>query len=388
MKRERGLTEAQLCQKILEIPPKKSPKLFGLTRQTDDQIERPIGNPSKVLSKENCKQVLDFFNKLVIPFAVLLNRDSEQITNTLDFDVHRIFTQVYEKSEKIVRSGDHLVKRLPKSTGIMAKKAFRSIVWPWIRDSYFVSRGLLKPYGYPGDYVIVEAMYDGNPRSMGMGYIYDSIFLKTQLCQGLRNRKDQMKQVLNNYFTLNKKDEVKILNVGCGGSRELREIILPNDGAGVELSLIDFDKRALDFSMKELEPKVPKANIIPLNTDVRQLINKKGLKDGETGKYDLIYSIGLFDYLPDNILTRLIENMVALLEDGGLFIFAHKDCSVYDPRISDWFCDWNYYCRTQKAFEQIMKKLGISRQNVNFSREKDGYIFFAKISKTSAKNKP
>ncbi len=378
------LSESELRQKIIAAFQKEG---------IDFSMSHPIpskakGSSSKRISSDVCDQVLSFFKKDLWSFAKSLEKFSNELTKTLDFDVHEIYTKIASSSEEIAQEADKVVEKLPKNTEKMIKEMFRYVLWPWIKNSYFVNRGLLKPHGFPGDYIIVEAMYDGNAKSLGLGYIYDTIFLNTQLCQGLRNRKDQMKQILSNYLNQKKrKKNIKIFNVGCGGSRELREISVPGGGEGIKIYLMDFDPKALAFSKTHLQSKLPNAEIVSLNIDVREIVVKKGVSKLNIDQCDLIYSIGLFDYLPDRVILKLLGNLTDLLSEEGLLIFAHKDHLIYNPRIADWFCDWKYYDRSQKDFENIFKNLGIDPANISFSREKDGYIFFVKIRKTSANKK-
>ncbi|MFH1361113.1 MAG: class I SAM-dependent methyltransferase [bacterium] len=372
------MLEADLCKKIIDTLEKKG-AMLGDT--CTPPLVRPEGSSKKDISDNLGKELLNFFENDVFSFTELLKVSSHELENTLEFDLNKIYTGVALSSQKTVEKGSLIEEKLPKSTAKLTKELFRFFVWPWVKSSYFVSRGLLKPHGFPGDYVIVESMYEGNAKSTGLGYVYDIIFLNTQLCQGLRNRKDQMKQIFANFVKLRKQKPLTILNVGCGGSRDLREVALPDSGKGFNIYLTDFDKRAIDFSIDHLSSKTSDTNWIPLNIDVKDLTSEEGIKKHKIASCDLIYSIGLFDYLPDRILIKLLENLLVLLKDDGLLVFAHKDYTHYNPRIADWFCDWKYYSRTQQDFETIFKSIGIDISTISFSREKDGYIFFAHINK-------
>lgn len=379
MVKDSNITEAKLFQDILEKAKN--------AKADYSPLSAPLGNPTEKISEGVALEVSDYFANELLPFTKILENASNKLSKTLNFDMHELFKQVALGSEAVVNSGEVILKKLPKATNGKVKELFRYILWPWIKNSYFVNRGLLKPHGFPGDYVIVEAMYDGNPQSLGLGYIYDLIFLQTQLCRGLRNRKDQMKQIISNYLSQNIGKSLSILNVGCGGSRELREISLPNEGKGLDVYLMDFDSRATDYSLAGLSPQAPKAVLSPLNIDVREVISKNGIAQIKPDSIDLIYSIGLFDYLPDRVLTQLLQKLLNALKQDGVLIFAHKDYTVYDPKIADWFCDWKYYPRTQADIEQILKTINIDPQKVAFSRERDGYIFFAEVFKSTPVNK-
>ena len=375
------MKESILYQKIFDII--DNSKIAADINNPNLKLKRPhfSANAQKELPENLCGQILKYFSSEVIPFAVMLKEYSEALSNTLNFDLNIIYSKVESGSEELSKNGNILMLDLPKTVVQNIKDIFRHVMWPWIKDSYFVSTGLLKPKGFPGDYIIVESMYDGNAKTMEMGYVYDTIFLNSQLCQGLRNRKDQMKQIIKNYLNNNKGKRLNILNVGCGGSRELRELPIQNMGEGLTIYLMDFDTDATSFSIRHIRPNAAKADLIPLNVDVRDLGDKNKSDKFQINKCDLVYSIGLFDYLSDKIIISLLNKLLSIMKDNALLVVAHKDFKHYDPAVSDWFCDWKYFPRTQPDFEGLINKLDIKPRSVSFAREKDGYIYFAEILK-------
>lgn len=330
------------------------------------------------LSESEYNNILMFFKDFVMPFAQRLSFYDKQM-NSIDFDMHSIYQDVNNTSYALSEKGEKLIETLPKILQNNIKQIFRFFLLPWICKSYFVNRGFFKPLGYPGDYIIVEDMYNGNTKSFGLGYIYDLIFLETQLCRGLRNRKDYMKHIILNFITNEANNHTKILNVACGSSRELREIAPELSGNNASLSLLDADESALGYSSDCLKSILPKANIITLNVNVLNLV-KENNNEANLDKYDLIYSIGLFDYLPDIVLTKVLITLLKHLSNNGIFVFAHKDHTIFNPYLADWFCDWKYYARSEKDMNNILSKCGIKTKTAQMPREKDGYIYFALIN--------
>ena len=52
----------------------------------------------------------------------------------------------------------------------------------------------------------------------------------------------------------------------------------------------------------------------------------------EFGMKDIIYSIGFFDYLPDEFLVKLLSSLYLLLKPGGKLIASFKDANRYRPK--------------------------------------------------------
>jgi hypothetical protein len=100
------------------------------------------------------------------------------------------------------------------------------------------------------------------------------------------------------------------------------------------------------------------------------------------GKQDLIYSIGLADYLPDRVLGRLLSFLISLLVDGGRLVIAHKDISAYKPLPPNWFCDWNFYSRGKAyLFNLIKKHISVAKFDLQTEYDRTGLILFLSFIK-------
>jgi SAM-dependent methyltransferase len=99
---------------------------------------------------------------------------------------------------------------------------------------------------------------------------------------------------------------VRVLDIACGGSRYLRDVI---DGR-LHVTFVDQDAGALAFVDQWL-PADAAARL--LCAPVRRLPDL--LAPGE--EFDLVISTGLFDYLPDADAAALAAHMCALRAPGG-----------------------------------------------------------------------
>ena len=100
------------------------------------------------------------------------------------------------------------------------------------------------------------------------------------------------------------------------------------------------------------------------------------------GKKDLVYSIGLADYLPERVLKRLILFSFNLLKENGKIIIAHKDSKAYKPLAPDWWCDWKFYRRSEEEVIDIFKNCGIKDYAMHITHEPSNVIFFVIIKRS------
>jgi hypothetical protein len=100
------------------------------------------------------------------------------------------------------------------------------------------------------------------------------------------------------------------------------------------------------------------------------------------GKQDLIYSIGLVDYVPDSILGDMIKFCFELLNENGILIMAHKNIKVRKNIGSDWACDWNFYPRNENDVKSIVEKSLLEKRfKIKVIHERTKHIFFIHIAK-------
>ena len=317
----------------------------------------------------------EYMNKLVR--AVKLSEQGE--------DKEDVCKEVNRFNEAIMQAGDALEIRLNDRILIKKiKKVFREVCGPWVYKAEIVKHAFEKPRGYPGDYKLIEIIYDNKPLSSGIGYCYDKYFLNNAYTEAVRNRKEKMRAILKD--SISKKSissRVKILNLACGSCREIKELITEFRGLkdNILFTLIDRDGEALKFSEAVLKNTDKKISFRFLQHNVLGYINH-GVKYLEIlGKQDLIYSIGLADYLPDRVLKGLISFCYTLLNPHGELIIAHKDVNKYKPLPPDWWCDWNFYPRDENHLLGLITKSGISNFDIKITREPSNIILFISIKR-------
>jgi len=245
--------------------------------------------------------------------------------------------------------------------------------------SYFISYARKWPKGYPGDYKLLELIYRNMPLSSGIGEILDKIFLRAKLAEAVRGRLNTMVKLLQN--ELSARSGLKILNIACGSCREFINLSKELKESKAHITCVDLDDEALDFAAR-------RAYLLGIDNQVsfrkynaiRMVKTERILK--EFGKYDLIYSIGLFDYLSDEIVIGLFESLYEILNKQGKLIIAFKDTNAYDPSVYHWIVNWNAFLqRTPYDIFMLLDKAGISKSQITLIREPSGVITFYMIEK-------
>lgn len=263
--------------------------------------------------------------------------------------------QKFNQFQKLVEKGEEYVQPFESSCEVEVlrerQKEFRAFTDPIFKKSFFVNRARTWPLGYPGDHEMLERTYNGMPVSEeGIGLYIDTYFLGRTLARGVRERKRVLSQLVQSEIE-NRPVNTKIMNIGCGSSREIFDIGASLNQYQPKFTFLDFDEKATFYSKQLLENAS-----IDTSDYVFQKFNALKLSNAEYtqkifGNQDIIYSAGLFDYLKTGVLTKIITSLYANLNEGGIIIAPFKDAENYKTFDYHWIGDWAYFY--QRSIDEV-----------------------------------
>ncbi len=234
--------------------------------------------------------------------------------------------------------------------GSVSKQA----IWDTVRSAFSqcsdkwgsLQHSLNKPYGYAGDFEILEYLYDQNTHHLTHPEYacFDEYVYQLNLIRAVRQRKDIIALLLR---SCHKEGLRSFCSIGSGGAREIfdeRENL-----SGSEVLLIDLDVRSFEFAKSRLLGSDIKISTAQL--DARKLSFES--------YFDVIYSFGLFDYLNDKAVDGILMAAIENLSPGGYLIYSIKDTNHYHPWLYDVLCDWRFINRDTEAADAIAARNGL-----------------------------
>ena len=247
---------------------------------------------------------------------------------------------------------------------------------------------LRKPFGYAGDFKIIESIYAGAASTTGFDRLFDQYFLNMPASVATRNRKNDFKKIIYTFVT-HKGGNVRILNIGAGPCREIKELVeeYPSEMSTVTFDCIDSDQHAVDYAKNLLANVSSKVNLFRRN--VLRLALAKDVTRQISDQYDLIYSTGLFDYLPKQTASLLLHNLTFLLkEDGAIAVSNYRDkFSNPSAYLMEWVTDWRLTYRTEEIFQNLFIKAGFSKKQLSMFRESQGVMQYCIAFKLNAQRR-
>lgn len=253
-----------------------------------------------------------------------------------------------------------------------AQRRFRDELAHWFDQSWFFDRAKQKPRGYPGDFVMLTALYDEQPKSHGFGEVLDRYFLNADLARAVRTRLANVKQFIREEIA-RRQVPLRILDVASGPGREFasgfEEVTTP-----VKITCLDSDEEALQYLKDHIAPEV--AEKLEIDTVCYNALKTTSAEKNiaNFGLSDIIYSVGLCDYIPDRYMIRILAGWRESVADGGIVYVAFKDSRRYMASEYQWHADWHFYQRTEEDCRSLFEQAGYDVENMEMFRDETGII--------------
>ncbi len=277
---------------------------------------------------------------------------------------------VAELTRSITDSLDHclqLERQLVDEPEMLkgAQARYREAIWPWFGKSWFMRRALTKPRGYPGDHELLTAIYAREPKSTGMGGYLDRYFLGTTLGRAVCARLRAVREFLEAEVS-QRNGKARILNVACGPSREYLSDFLDASATEVQITCLDNDPQALEFVRANVAAHTS-LDIRFVRYNALRMVNGKANIE-QFGKSDVIYSVGLCDYIPDEYLVPMLRGWRESLAEDGVVYVAFKDQELYDKSEYQWLTDWYFYQRTMEDCRRLFVEAEYDMEAMEITR--------------------
>jgi len=278
--------------------------------------------------------------------------DSPKFQEIFNLTVDRIYQDILEFERQNITNFESDVYKL--------RRVFEKRYRQYFLYGEYVNWVAKKPFGYAGDFKIIDDIYKNQVQSVGFDSLWDNWFQQLTASKAVRERKDDFKKIIFDFVKERKNQDIRIMNLASGPAREIKELLeedKDNLFSRVTFDCYDFDIRALNYA-RELLNQPQSVNFFQKNA-VRMAL-KKDITTEIPYKYDLIYSTGLFDYFDENIATRLVGNLKRIVKDEGVIFISNFRDKYSNPSSiwMEWIGEWYLIYRTEEDFSKIFLNAG------------------------------
>lgn len=327
------------------------------------------------------------FRLAVYDFASLIRRIHQEaaafeLTAGVDKDQVERFEEegefVVETAEKHKKGFWEVMNRFEaaaielESDGLTeaAKPFARKCLYPFMLCSPFISRVVERPIGVPGDFEMLGQIL-GNPLEGHSLYdrIVSSYILKSGAANAYRYRIDlldrEIRRTVKERHALG--EGAKILSMASGVAYEVQNYIQhPSDDGSVDFTLVDFSDDTLEEARRQYDRlgtlpenvtlKMEQSSVIDLANQSRGLVDDSGDQFVPDSDYDHVYCAGLFDYLSDRLIVKVIAYLHGILKPGGTVVVSNFTTDNPIKGYMTIVMDWELIYRSAEEFEALVKR--------------------------------
>lgn len=246
---------------------------------------------------------------------------------------------------------------------------FRNKIRPILNENTLIGHAFVKPYGYPGDFMLIDKIYtfslNRNPEFKN----WDVFFQNQPGANAVRNRKDFFIDYCSRLVKT--KENPKVLVLGSGPGSDVHEFLSTHPGTSISFDLVDFDQTAIDFSIAKNERFGEQITYYRINA----------LRYNSYRLYDLIWSAGLFDYFKDKHFSFLIRKYYHCLAEDGEMAISNFSTRNPTKKLMENLSDWFLNLRTESDLYRIASDAGVDKELVAVDKEPLGINLFLKVRK-------
>ena len=236
-------------------------------------------------------------------------------------------------------------------------------------NSAFIKRMQTWPRGYPGDFETIEYLLRcENHTPPGTTEFYcEEYTLRSPPPQQHRNKVQEQAREIRHI--VNENSRARIMSLGCGSCPDIA-LVLPELAASeAEIFLIDLDAEALAFSRQRLQSIETRCHFANAN------ILKAAGQFPET-TFDLIIIGGVFDYLPDPLIGKILRNLAAKkMAPGGKLLFTNISRDNSYRYWMNYFVDWELIERSREDLLALCDRARLDREGVSIKTDLTGLTY-------------
>jgi len=282
--------------------------------------------------------------------------------------------------------GNEIVAELMTERHAMAaaKRYTEKVVTPAFMPGLMWRHSFEKPRGYPGDFELMRRVYAWEVQGESL---YDKMLHRIGLdvAECIATRMDMMSDTIAAVI-----DEkagsapAHILSLGCGPAQEVvRYLEAPNRQRAAKFTLIDQDHDALASVHRRCYPHIARradgTEINCLEMTFKRLLGDDDVFD-DLPEQDLIYSMGLVDYLTPRRARQLVEALYAKLSSGGRLVIGNmSDAATGNQWPMEFLCDWTVVYRSRN--EMLAMAAELPSAKIELAPDPTGRVYVLTVHK-------
>ncbi len=246
--------------------------------------------------------------------------------------------------------------------------AFRELIAPALTENSLQGWTYNKPFGYAGDFMIIEKIYRQHVSPNFLFRNWDRFYHIQHAARAVRNRKEFFKELC---ARLEARDdsEKSVLILGSGPATDVFEYIQSRPDTQIRFELIDWDQNAIDYATEKNAAYLDRITFHKMNV----------LRFRSHKLYDMIWSAGLFDYFKEKHFVYLVQKFEPMLAPNGEMVIGNFNKKNPTRRLMEAMGEW--YLNHRSEFDLMKHSIdaGVEEERIMVDREPLGINLFLRI---------
>lgn len=266
----------------------------------------------------------------------------------------------------------------------VASTIFRE-TYPSFMASAAIARCYMKPRGFPEDHETVAAIYRNEPEGDGaVGRLIDRWFLSRPFCQSRRGMRNLMAERLSEAQAgadakTGSGKTAKIIALASGTASEVLTFLDKTPRPDVVVTSIDCDDAALLASAAAADQLDCVDRLRLVHADVLRLAEERDRY--AFAPQDVIYAVGLCEYLEDSQIMALLDWAHSQLTSGGVVALSTLSLANPDKLFMDYMLDWRLTHRSEETFREIFARSSFGGAEVRITFDDTGVSMLTECRK-------
>ena len=228
-----------------------------------------------------------------------------------------------------------------------------------------------KPHGYPGDFQMIDYIYQGKCNSKPSYAKWDAYFQQCGAVLAVRNRKRFFVDLLSSLDKIRVGEVTRVLNVASGPGRDIAEYFSKASLSSIHMDCVDQDSKAIEYARKLCKKHLDRVHFIERNA----------FRFQSDDTYDLIWSGGLFDYLSDKQFIYLLKHLMTFLRAEGELVIGNFSPMNPSRAYMEIVGDWHLNHRDELHLTRLAKESGVHPDSIQVTAETKGINLFLHVRK-------
>lgn len=224
----------------------------------------------------------------------------------------------------------------------------------------------LKPYGYAGDFMIIDKIYREDVSSDERFEKWDIYWNNQPATKAVRNRKDYFIRTILQRL---QPTPLRLLNVASGPARDLAEVYTRIPSGALQTTCVEADAHAIAYATELNEANMQHIRFVHQNI----------FRFATEEQFDLVWSAGLFDYFEDSVFVKLLRKFISWTKPGGEVIIGNFSNQNPSRSCMELAGDWYLHHRPAESLLAMALEAGADNADIRVGKELEGVNLFLHV---------